>query len=166
MIWHVFLNFYLIIFYSPDFIPLWLHPLTVPHHITPPPQLSPWGCPNAHSPHSTRSPHSLGPPVSWGLGIYHLWMNTDPDVLCCICFGGLISAVVCCLFGGPVFERSRGTRLIENAGPPIVLPSSSISPCFSLHQPQGSASSVHWLGANICIWLFHLLLGSFTKQSW
>jgi hypothetical protein len=40
-------------------------------------------------------------------------MNTDPEVLYCMCVGGLIAAGVCCLFGGPVFERSRGSRLIN-----------------------------------------------------
>ncbi|EDL36963.1 mCG1051106 [Mus musculus] len=45
-------------------------------------------------------------------------MNTDLEVLYCMCVEGLISAGVCCLFGDPVFERSRGSRLIETAGPP------------------------------------------------
>jgi hypothetical protein len=36
----------------------------------------------------------------------------------------------------------------------------------SLIKQQGSAASVHWLGANICIRLFQLLLGSFVGQSW
>jgi hypothetical protein len=49
-------------------------------------------------------------------------MNTDLEVLYCMCVGGLISAGVCCLFGGPVFERSRGSRLIETAGPPAGSP--------------------------------------------
>jgi hypothetical protein len=44
-------------------------------------------------------------------------MNTDPEVLYCMCVGGLLSAGVCCLFGGPVFERSQGSGLIETAGP-------------------------------------------------
>jgi hypothetical protein len=35
----------------------------------------------------------------------------------------------------------------------------------SLIQQQGSAASVHWLGANICIWLFQLLVGSSRVQS-
>jgi hypothetical protein len=34
-----------------------------------------------------------------------------------------------------------------------------------LIQPQGSAAFVHWLGANICIWFFQLLVGSFRGQS-
>jgi hypothetical protein len=38
---------------------------------------------------------------------------------------GFISAGVCCLVGGPVYERSYGggSRLIETAGPPTGLPS-------------------------------------------
>jgi hypothetical protein len=35
-----------------------------------------------------------------------------------MCVGGLISAGLCCLFGGPIFERSQGSRLIETAGLP------------------------------------------------
>jgi hypothetical protein len=37
---------------------------------------------------------------------------------------------------------------------------------FSLIQQQGSAAYGHWLGVNICIWLFQLLIGSFARQSW
>jgi hypothetical protein len=40
------------------------------------------------------------------------WKSSTVCVL-----GGLISAGVCCLFGGPVFERSLGSRLIETAVP-------------------------------------------------
>jgi hypothetical protein len=65
--------------------------------------------------------------------------------------GGLISAGVCCLFGGPVFERSRWSRLIEIADPSIGSTSSSASSSLPLIQPQGLAASVHWLGANIYI---------------
>ena len=71
-------------------------------------------------------------------------MNLDMEVLDSMCVGGLISAGICCLFGGPVFERYRGSRLIKTAGPPIG------SPFFfqpSLIQQQVSTASVHWLGA-------------------
>jgi hypothetical protein len=61
--------------------------------------------------------------------MHHLWMNTDPEVLFSMCIGGLISRGVCCLFGGPVFERSRGSRLIKTAGPPTMPP---FSGSFSL----------------------------------
>jgi hypothetical protein len=70
--------------------------------------LSSLGCPQ-HSPPDLLN--SLGPSVSWGLGESSL--NTDPEVLCFIRVGGLISAGVCCLFGGPVFEGSQVSRLTE-----------------------------------------------------
>ena len=66
-----------------------------------------------------------------------------------MCVGGLISAGVYCLVGGPVLERSQESRLIDTAGLPIGSPSSSDSFSLSLIQSQGSAASVHWLGANI-----------------
>jgi hypothetical protein len=37
--------------------------------------------------------------------------SQDPEVLCCICVGGLISGSVCYLVVGPVFERTWGSRL-------------------------------------------------------
>jgi hypothetical protein len=54
-------------------------------------------------------------------------MNTDLEVLYCMCVGGLISARVPCLFGGPVSEKSQGSRLIETAGHPTGLSFSSAS---------------------------------------
>jgi hypothetical protein len=36
----------------------------------------------------------------------------------------------------------------------------------SLIQKQGSVAFVHWIGVNICIWLFQMLLGYFRQQSW
>jgi hypothetical protein len=57
-------------------------------------------------------------------------MNTDLAVLYYMYVRGLISAGVCGLFGGPVFERSQGSRLFETAGPPREFPFSSAS--FSL----------------------------------
>ena len=50
--------------------------------------------------------------------MHHLCMNTDPKVLYCMCVGDLISAGICSLFGGPVFERSQGSGLFKTAGPP------------------------------------------------
>jgi hypothetical protein len=90
-------------------------------------------------------------------------MNTEPEIHYCMFVGGLLSTGVCWLFGGPVFERFQRSRLIETAGPPTGSPFSSASISLSLIQQQGSASSVHCLGANICIWLFHLLLWSFRR---
>ena len=73
-----------------------------------------------------------------------------------MCVGGLISAGIGHLFDGPVFERYRGSRLIETAG--------FLHP--SWNQQQGLAASVHRMGANICVWLFQLLVRSFGGQSW
>jgi hypothetical protein len=64
-----------------------------------------------------------------------------------------------------VSERSQGSRLIKTAGFPTELPSSSTSSSFPIIQPQGLAASIHWLGVNICIRLFQLLVGSFRGQS-
>ena len=73
-------------------------------------------------------------------------MNTDLAVIYYMCVGGLISAGVYCLVGGPVFERSQESRLIENAGPPTRLPSSSASSSFLLIQSQGQELlSIGWV---------------------
>jgi hypothetical protein len=84
--------------------------------------------------------------------IFSDWVQTQKSST--ICVGGLISAGVCCLVGGPVSERSLESRLVETTGSPAGSPSSSASSSFSLIQPQGSAASVHWLSTNISIWLF------------
>ena len=47
-----------------------------------------------------------------------------------------------------MFERSWGSRIIEIVGLATGLSSSSSSSSLSLVQPQGSAASVHWLGAS------------------
>ena len=57
-------------------------------------------------------------------------MNIDLEVLYCMSVRVLISVGVCFLFGGPVFERSQGSRLIEMARPPTESPFSLAS--FSL----------------------------------
>jgi hypothetical protein len=54
-------------------------------------------------------------------------MNTDPAVLYCMYVGDLISAGVCCVFAGPVFERSQGLKIIEVADSPKGLPFSASS---------------------------------------
>jgi hypothetical protein len=73
--------------------------------------------------------NSLGLPDSWELGASSL-NEHRPEVLYCMCVGGLKSACVCYLFCGPVFEIFWGSRLIETAGPPTGSPFSSAS--FSL----------------------------------
>jgi hypothetical protein len=50
-----------------------------------------------------------------------------------------------------VSERSQGSGLVETAGLPMGLPSFSVSSSLSLIQPQGSLTSVQWLGVSICL---------------
>lgn len=105
----------------------------------------------------SRALNSLGPLVSWGLGASSL---TDPRPLPYMCWRTsyqLVYAawlVVKCL-------RSLGSRLTETADTATGWPCSTASSRFSLIEPQGSEASAHWLGANICIWLFQLLVESF-----
>jgi hypothetical protein len=115
----LFFNNYVIFLYSPYFIPLLIHPLILSHPMTPP-----------HSSNSqlTRPPYSLVPSVSWRLGASSL--SPDPTVLCCMHVGGLMSAGVCCLVGGPVSEKSHGSRLVETDGSTTGSPSSLASSSF------------------------------------
>jgi hypothetical protein len=56
-------------------------------------------------------------------------------------------------------EKSQGSRLVETDGLPMGLPSlSSASSSLSLIQPQGSLTTVQWLGVSICICLSQLLV--------
>jgi hypothetical protein len=80
--------------------------------------------------------------------VHLLSPSPDQAVLCWICVGGLISTDLRCLVGDSVFERFWGSRLVETAGPPMRLPSSSSSSPFPI-QSQGTPASVHWLGVNI-----------------
>jgi hypothetical protein len=60
--------------------------------------------------------NSLRPPVSWGLGASFLNEHRPGSPLLYVCWGPHISWCSC-LFGGWVFERSRGSRSIKTAGP-------------------------------------------------
>ena len=98
-------------------------------------------------------------------------MNTDPAVLYCMCVGGLISAGVCCLFGGPVFERSRGSRLrllvlLQDCPSPQLLsafPNSttgvscfcSLVGCKYLHLILSAACWVFWRAVMIGLFCEH-----------
>ena len=113
-------------FYTPYFIPppwpwpnLWL--FHIPHLL--PTTLSPHGCPHSlpHLDYKLLGASSL-------LRVRCIiWMNTDLAVLYCMCVGYLISDSICCLFGGPVFDRSWGSWLMEIAGLPTGSPFSSAS---------------------------------------
>lgn len=80
-----------------------------------------------------------------------LSLRPGQAVLCCMCVQSLISANICCLVGGSVFEGSQRFRLSEIAGLLMGLPTSSASSSLSLVQAQRSQDSVHWLGINMCI---------------
>ena len=148
-------------------INLFFTPYSIPHP-QPPSDCStsytssPWPCLHVvvHNPHPTGPLNSLGPPISWRL-VYHFLMNKTPRS-CTVCVLG--TYISCCML--PVWWSSNwevsGSRLIETACLPTGLPSSSTSSSFSVIQPQGTPSSVHCLGANICICLFQLLFGSFS----
>jgi hypothetical protein len=116
--------FLLINFYTPYFIPL--PPIFIPYLL--PTHLSPHG----YLPPTPSTLNSLGPPVSWGLGPISLNEHRHLSPLlymCCYKCHHLRSVGVCCLVGGPVSERSQGSRLIETAGSPTGLPFSSASFC-------------------------------------
>jgi hypothetical protein len=83
-----------------------------------------------------------GLPTPWGLKSL-LPLRTDQTVLCYIHVWGLGSAPVCCLVSGSVSERSPGCRLVETAGLPMGLHSSSASSSLSLIQPKGSPTLVY-----------------------
>ena len=102
----IFLN--LIFYYFTLHILSPIHPPTLPHPIPPPyPTPYPHGCPHLHP---TWHLNSLGPPVFWGLVSSSLNEHRPGSPQLYVCWG-LISAGVCCLFGGPVFQRSQGSRL-------------------------------------------------------
>jgi hypothetical protein len=115
-----FLFFYLIFFFTLQIFPLLVHPPTVPHHIPPPPpypvsmMMSPPPHPQLHQISKLPGNSSLLRVRCIFSDITQTWQSSAVYVL-----GGLISAGVCCLLGGPVSERSQGSRLIETAGPPI-----------------------------------------------
>ena len=75
MILRHFLILYLFTFYTPDFIPLLIHPPTVPHTISPSqPSVSTRVSPPLTT-HVTRPLNYPGPPVFWGL---HASSLTEP----------------------------------------------------------------------------------------
>jgi hypothetical protein len=119
-----FYNTYSIPFPSP--FTHWL--LYIPHLLLTSPHLH-VDVPNHPQPHMT----SKLPGASSLLRVRRFiseWTQTW-EVLYCMCVGGLISAGVCCLFGGTVFEKSQGSRIIKTSGPPTKLPFSSASFSFN-----------------------------------
>jgi hypothetical protein len=80
---------------------------------------------DVHTPHSTWSLNSRGPPVSWGLGASSLNELRPGSPLLYVCCGPHISW---CML--PVFDRSQGSWWIETVGTSTGSPFSSTS--FSL----------------------------------
>jgi hypothetical protein len=123
-------------FYTPDFIPLLVHPPTVPHHIHPPCTLSPGGCSHP-DPHPTRHLNSLGTPASGALGASSLTEPRSGSPWLYVCWGSH-TAGVCCLVG-----KMSWTQVNWDCWPPAGSPSSPAPSIISLIQPQGSVASVH-----------------------
>jgi hypothetical protein len=116
-----------------------------------PAPLSPHGC------------HHLTCKLSWGLRASSLNEHRPNSPLLHVCWELHISWYMLSVWWSSVWEISGVQN--ETAGPPTrpSLLLSFFQP--SLIQQQGSAASVHWLGANVCIWIFQLLVGSFGGQS-
>jgi hypothetical protein len=147
----------------------------IPYFIIPPPTLSLFHIPytsylptclhvNVPTPHPTWPLNSLGTPVSWGLGASSRNEHRPGSPLLYLCWGPPISWCMLPVWWFNVWDISG--VLIETAWPPTGSPFSSASIQLSLTQQQGSAASVHWLGAGIYIWFFQLLVRSFGGQSW
>ena len=92
-------------------------------------------------PHQARPLHSLGPPVSQGLGASSPTEARPGSPLLYMCQELAVYQLV----------YAAWSVDYETASLPMVLPSFSTSSSLSLIQEQGSPTSVHWLGISICI---------------
>jgi len=90
-------------------------------------------------------------------------MNTDREALYCV-LGASYQVVYAVCFVVQCFRDRNGPDWDCWSSYRITFLLSFFQP--SLIQQQGSASSVYWFGANICIWLFQLLVRSFRRHSW
>jgi hypothetical protein len=119
---------------------------------------------DAPTPHLTCLLNSLGPPDCRGLGASSLNEHRPRSPLLYVCWGPHVSWCVLPVWRSSVWEIC-GVQINWDCWSSyrIALLLSFLQP--SLMQQQGSAASVHWLGANICIWFFQLLLGSFGEIS-
>jgi hypothetical protein len=106
----------------------------------------------------------LGPLVSWGLDASFLTELRPSSPLLYMCWGPHITWSMLPGWWSGVWEIS-GVQVNWDCWSSYRVALSSASSSFSLTQPQGSASSVHWLLTNICIWHFQLLVGSLRGQS-
>ena len=106
---------------------------------------------------STWPLNPLGPLFSWGLGASSLNECGSGSPLLHVCWGPHIRWCMLSVWWSSVWEISGvQTNWDFWSSYRIALLLSFFQP--SLIQQQGSAASVPWLGANICIWLFQLLV--------
>jgi hypothetical protein len=112
--------------------------------------------------HCIRPLNSLGPTVSRGLGVSSLTEPRNSSPLLFICWEPHISW--CMLPGWWSMSEISGFQVNWDCWSYYrVVHLLSFFQLF-LIQPMESAAAVHWLGANICIWLFQLLVGYFVGQ--
>ena len=140
---------------SPFRSTLWL--FHIPHLLPPSKRMS-------TPPNSIRSPHLLGPQVSWQLGASSLTESWSGNPLLCMCWGPHISWCIVPVWWLSVWEIP-GVQVSWDGWSSMGSLYSSSSSSYSLIQPLLSPASVHWLGVNICIWLFQMLVGPFRGQS-
>ena len=118
---------------------------------------SPRGC---HHPHSSWPLNTLGSPISWRLGASSL---NEHSPLLYVCCGPHSSWCMLPAWWYSVWKIS-GVQINWDCSSFFrIALLSFFQP--SLIQIQGSVASVQWLGTNICLWLFQLLVGSSGMQS-
>jgi hypothetical protein len=115
----------------------------VPHPIPPPP------FPQESAP-LTRHHPSLGSQVFGGLSAFSLTAARTGQCML--------------LVGGSDSTSSLRSVLVETAGLPVGLHFPSASSVLPQIQPQGSWTSVQWLGVSICFCLSQLLVGPLREQ--
>jgi hypothetical protein len=165
--WHstehfLFLKFlFLIYFFNSIFHSLPpIHPPIVPHPTLPPQPIPPHVHVDVPTPQPTWPLNFLGPPVSWELGASSLNEHRPSSPLLYVCWGPHISWCMLSVWWFGVWEILEVQINWDCwSSYRIALLLGFFQP--SLIQQQGSDASVHWLGANICIWFLQLLVGSF-----
>jgi hypothetical protein len=116
-----------------------------------------------HPCHSFQVSELLGPQVSRWLGEFSL-IEARPDSSMMYMCQGIGPACVCCQVGSSLSERSKGSWLVDSACFHMGSPSPSAASSRFLIQPQGSPTSVQWLGVSICVCLSQLLVGPLRGQ--
>jgi hypothetical protein len=140
------------IFNSPSTPPWMFHiPYLLPNYLSP--RESPY-----HPAPTQPDLNFLRPPVSWGLGASSLTEPRPSIPLLYMCWGPHISWCMLSVWWSSVWEILR-IQVNWNCWYSYRVALLSFFQ-LSLIQQQESAASVHWLGANICIWLIQLLVGS------